>query len=415
MSAIQKFEKQFDKITTKKGEPWLEKVPAWTGDYAGVVDTGTSGLIYVRVDAQVVTVFNGTAPLEPNIPITIGRHKDQPQLWQVVSRREVWSAPSSPNTLHHHDQHEFPNADTVWVDRKQIIRLTLLVLNEEDSANFIMTVIGGEFDKVDGSVGLVDNQTVDLSSYVGGASAYYVAIETDEDGVLSVHTGTDFAAPQLATEEFIPVPDAGKYRIGYVLLFEGQEKLLNEHIRVPMPLATNPLNFETGGQISDAPADTPLDADKFGFWDVVDLALKSITWSNIKTTLKTNFDTLYAALGHAHDASTITYTPTTITDWTGSVDPGDVDESLDQLAGRVTALSVGAGGHLHGLARWNGASGQTIFDLPDIWEYADSLLLNGLEEDPFVYSLSPDGTQIVLDNALSSANNVIAHGVVRSI
>lgn len=43
------------------------------------------------------------------------------------------------------------------------------------------------------------------------------------------------------------------------------------------------------------------------------------------------------------DASTVTYTPTTATDWDGDADPGDLDNALDQLAERVKALE-GAGG-----------------------------------------------------------------------
>jgi hypothetical protein len=38
---------------------------------------------------------------------------------------------------------------------------------------------------------------------------------------------------------------------------------------------------------------TPLDADKIGIWDVVNSILKSVTWSNIKSTLKNYFDTVY--------------------------------------------------------------------------------------------------------------------------
>lgn len=36
------------------------------------------------------------------------------------------------------------------------------------------------------------------------------------------------------------------------------------------------------------------------------------------------------------DAADVTYTPADNTDWTGSADPGDVDDALDQLAARVT-------------------------------------------------------------------------------
>lgn len=41
---------------------------------------------------------------------------------------------------------------------------------------------------------------------------------------------------------------------------------------------------------------TPVDADRFGFWDSVADILKYATWANIKTTLKTYFDGLYTAI-----------------------------------------------------------------------------------------------------------------------
>lgn len=38
---------------------------------------------------------------------------------------------------------------------------------------------------------------------------------------------------------------------------------------------------------------TPLDADKIGIWDVANSLFKSVTFANLKATLKTYFDTLY--------------------------------------------------------------------------------------------------------------------------
>lgn len=60
-----------------------------------------------------------------------------------------------------------------------------------------------------------------------------------------------------------------------------------------------------GTTLQTAASDTPLDADTFNFYDAVDAILKKVSWSNIKATLKTYFDTLYQAL---------TNTPTAIVD-----------------------------------------------------------------------------------------------------
>jgi hypothetical protein len=54
----------------------------------------------------------------------------------------------------------------------------------------------------------------------------------------------------------------------------------------------------TGASIEDAiaaaSADTVADADEWGFRQVAGSLFKKITWANIKATLKTYFDTLYA-------------------------------------------------------------------------------------------------------------------------
>jgi hypothetical protein len=48
--------------------------------------------------------------------------------------------------------------------------------------------------------------------------------------------------------------------------------------------------------------------------------------------------------GGTPDAGDVTYTPTTLTDWDGDADPGDVADALDQLAARVTEVESSGGG-----------------------------------------------------------------------
>lgn len=50
------------------------------------------------------------------------------------------------------------------------------------------------------------------------------------------------------------------------------------------------------------------------------------------------------ATGGSVDADDVTYTPTTLSDWDGGVDPGDVEQALDQLAERVTDVEAGGSG-----------------------------------------------------------------------
>lgn len=289
MAAIDKFRKLFDKTTTQKGEQWLEKIPAWLGRKDGTINTGFYGLIYVRTaDGQVLQVFNNNkVDLKFNLLVLIGRHKDEPNIWQIVSKREAWDAPAGSGIQYHHEQHEFLGPDMVMLDRRQIIQLSCLV---KDAAGFIIQVYGA-FVRTANGVVKIASQQIDLSSYVQSVGAIFVNIEVDDDGAVSINEGSNFGSPFIAQVSDIPTPDEGKYILAVILLYEGQTELSNDDIRVPMPLGVLPKS--TGLQIGEAVADTPADGDKFGFWDIVDDVLKSITWANIKAALKTYFDTLY--------------------------------------------------------------------------------------------------------------------------
>lgn len=62
-----------------------------------------------------------------------------------------------------------------------------------------------------------------------------------------------------------------------------------------------------------------------------------------------NDDGLEYDLTSGGDAADVTYTPGVVGNWTGGNDPGDVDNALDQLAGRVMTLETGGSGEPTGV------------------------------------------------------------------
>lgn len=65
--------------------------------------------------------------------------------------------------------------------------------------------------------------------------------------------------------------------------------------------------------------------------------------------------------------------------------------------------------------RWNGLEGEDTFDLPEIWESIVDVKVNGLSQDQLEYSLSSDGTQLILDYALPADSIVTSTGKIKVI
>lgn len=74
------------------------------------------------------------------------------------------------------------------------------------------------------------------------------------------------------------------------------------------------------------------------------VTLEAKSTSDIQDDVECYFDFDEGASTGSVDADDVTYTPTTLADWDGSADPGDVEQALDQLAERVTDVEAGGGG-----------------------------------------------------------------------
>lgn len=217
-----------------RGE-WLETRPAYLGNLAGVVATATPGINWARSENGVeFKVVNHTLAEVFDTKFIAGKSRLTPQQWQVVSLRNTISNPNQSLLGVHHTQHEFPNFDTVFSDRKQMAVFSVLS-NETD----LKVKVYGGVPKTKTTDVIVSTQVVDLASYVPTAGAMFVNIEIDNDGALQLHVGDYIASKLLATVADIPERAWDRYLIGAVLLEELQTVISNDDIFVPFPLEAN--------------------------------------------------------------------------------------------------------------------------------------------------------------------------------
>lgn len=224
---------QFRQYVIKTSDPWISRQVVRLGNLSRTVQTGTPGVYYARqYNDDVIEVYNAMLlPPKFDRRVEVGEHRQAPGRWQIIRGLEDYGVPADGGQIgYHHEQHEEAGGDRLALDRKQIVQLSVRVQN---AAGWIVRLFGAVRHTANGVV-RINTQNVNLSSYVVTTGAKFVAIETDDDGVVSINDGTPFAAPNIGTVANMPAPAFGKYTRAWVLLFGGQ--ILNDsHIVVPMP------------------------------------------------------------------------------------------------------------------------------------------------------------------------------------
>lgn len=311
MATRNRIRKEFNKRLEKAGQYWIEKFPGRLGNYAGVVAVpGKQGLVYVRLETsgQVVEAVNTLAPGIFDFPVFVGRDKSQPSVLKVSEIRWIYALGTIVNYIvFHHQQHEYPNPDTVWIMRDQFMPLLVL-----PAGGFNVKLFGDTVYQPSMTSPLrIADVVLDLSTYINSTDANYVLIEFDASGTINYVEGDHYDnLVLLRLSAPIPTPTEGSFPVCAIEFYAGQTEIRRDSTErniIDLRMFTSEVHPTTGTQISTADLDTPLAADLFGFWDVVDGELKAISYEDLHDIVQptTHFEPLTANVPREFDAFVI--------------------------------------------------------------------------------------------------------------
>lgn len=220
-----KTKRQLQIAQRKRFQPQREKeIIARMGNRDGDVDAG-NGYSYVKTfDGQTLTVYNGKVP---NIRGRLVKLKMEYGEYVIVGYWNIYNQDPHEGLLllPEHDHNYWTSNNPTWISIDQILPLLVAPYS-----GMTVQVYEGQFRKKDNSgIGSVATQTIDLSSYRPASGAIYVVIETDDDGILSVTSGSAVDGPEDLT--LADIPEAAGIGLCAVRLHDGQEELFrNKYI-----------------------------------------------------------------------------------------------------------------------------------------------------------------------------------------
>lgn len=224
--------------TLEQYEPKQPVYPALIGDGNGNVEvSGRPGYVYVRVgnEKSLGQAFNGRVPNRNDLPVTVGYDRTAPDLFQVLTVRQVYvqaGLPVVPEVPSHHETHEWPSvgdsdsdgSDVVFVDWRQVRNLRVSV----DSGLTVLVESAPAY--VNGAWAFITEQSLNLSSYKPDSGARYVLVYLDDTGTIAARAGSVTTKAALDISD-CPVPQSDELPLAGVALYSGQTTISDDRDR----------------------------------------------------------------------------------------------------------------------------------------------------------------------------------------
>ena len=286
------------KDVKKPQSGWMDETDKIVGRADGTILTGIAGMIYVRdpQNGQVLTVYNSVAPTDrPGLMVRVGRLVGE-AIYRVKGMRDSHGVPSGGGQISPHSHND------LFIGRERF--LPFLVLPIEGEGHTVQ-IYGDVIIKDDRTFTAIENQTLDLSSYVPATGALYALIEADDDGVISVVTGTEVDSKELLTPADIPAHTDGSKPSCAVRLFGGQEQLYRDPNSINDFVDVRSLTSGGGGGSGGYTPPATTAADDFQVGDGSGNWIKK-TLEETVIILMTLLDTVYSAIVHTHAVNDVT-------------------------------------------------------------------------------------------------------------
>jgi hypothetical protein len=398
----------------------LETWPAVLGDGNGLVAVpNLVKRVYVRMpDGHAAMVFNDDrVPLTNNLPVVVGYDYINPSLFQVLGLRQTYNGNENggyPSLGMHHASHEYL-ADHGGQDVVNVHTRQMQVYNSP-----IFTSSGWK------SAALF---SIDLTAHVPASGARYVLVSQALDGSLVATAGVTVAIRTYLQLSNIPTPPVNARPIGAVVLEHGQTTITEDRERQDIV----DLRFPTfrAWPVTGTSAALPLGATAGS-----GAGMAAAAWDHVHTHGNQTGGALHATAtaGSAGFAPALSGNATDFLNGTGAYSvpaggsplsdatPASIGTAAPGTSGSASrgdhvhaGSSTGGGvGHEHGVSRWSGAAGQTVFDLPDYVEMIETVAVGGLGLDPLLVALNDPGDTLTIP-ALAAAATVQANYVIRTL
>jgi len=240
-----------------------------------------------------IVVFNdGRVPHTANYPVLIGYTDVIPGIPQILSKWDMNNGDDlNVDVGDHHEQHEYPNHDTTWVNLAQFTWLLVLPVGGNTVMVYGTTLYFGNTDVK------INNQLLDLTSHQPGSGARWVLLEALSSGIVNVVDG-DVLADQLALNgSNLPAKSADSKRMTAIKLYnqadisrDPRPGKVDDFLDLRLDgyassAGTN--SFDVAGAIHAAPEKITLDPDdEFGIRDSADDLLKHITMETLRHAMR---------------------------------------------------------------------------------------------------------------------------------